>query len=46
MIAPLLSDSCTLPVGWMGNSGSHPSPKSLTCWLQVPHPGKLPQLVG
>ena len=27
--------------GWTGIAGPHPSPKSLTCWFQVPHPGPL-----
>ena len=46
-IAPLLSGRATLYlVGWTGNPGFHPSPKSLRCWLQVPQPGRPPQLVG
>ena len=44
---PLVSGCCTL-LGrvhghhW-GITGPHPCPKSLTCWLQVPHPGTAPQ---
>ena len=30
-------------VGWTGITGPHPSPKSLTCWLQEPQPGTAPQ---
>ena len=33
-------------VGWTGVTGPHPPPKSLTCWLQVPHPGTPSQQAG
>ena len=45
-VVPLSSGSCILLGRVDGHTGPHPSPKSLTCWLQAPHPGTPPQLAG
>ena len=43
-VVPLVSGCCTLPGRVDGHHWSSSIPNSLTCWLQMPHPGTSPQL--